>query len=143
MEDVKKLLNTLYSITDYFTLGGSNVFVAALNSPKAFDKLNHFGLTSKTYQCQNSKLTWATVYCTRAFSYEITSKICCGTRLGRIFSTALSNLYIIDLIKSLHDDGHSCEIGSEYCGIINYVDDIVLISGSLVKMQFTLHILYN
>ena len=55
----------------------------------------------------------------------------------------LHSLYIIDLIFSLRDSGYGCEIGSEYCGVINYVDDIAFISGSQVKMQFMLDICYN
>ena len=60
-----------------------------------------------------------------------------------ILSAVLYNLYSIDLICSLRDNDYSSEIGSEYCGVINYADDIVLISGSLVKMQFMLDICYN
>ena len=37
----------LRSIFDYFTLRGSNVFVAALDSSKAFNKVNHYGLLLK------------------------------------------------------------------------------------------------
>ena len=60
-----------------------------------------------------------------------------------ILSAVLYNSNIIDLICSLRDTDYSCEIGSEYFGVINYVDEIVLISGSLVKMQFTLDICLN
>ncbi len=42
--------------------------------------------------------------------------------------------YIFDLINCLRNSGYSCEIGSEYCGIINYADDIVLIIVSIIKM---------
>ena len=62
---------------------------------------------------------------------------------GCFLHTVLNNLYIIDLICSLRDSGHGCESGSEYCSFINYADGIVLISGSLVKMQFMLDICYN
>ena len=51
--------------------------------------------------------------------------------MGEILSAVL---YIIDLICSLRDSGYGCAIGSEYCGVINYIDDNVLISSSLVKM---------
>ena len=39
---VRKLVYvSVRSIIDYFTLRGSNVFVAALDSSKAFDEVNH------------------------------------------------------------------------------------------------------
>ena len=81
------------------------------------------------------------VYWKCVFSNEF--KINSGTRQGGILSAVLYNLYIIDLIFSLRNSGYGCEIGSEYCGVINYADDIVRISGSLVKMQFMLDICYN
>ena len=38
---------------------------------------------------------------------------------GGILSVVLSSFYIIDLIFSLRHSGYGCEIGSEYCGVIN------------------------
>ena len=58
-------------------------------------------------------------------------------------SAVLYNLYIIDSVYNVHDCGYACEIGSEYRGLINYADDIILINGSLVKIQFMLNICYN
>ena len=59
-----------------------------------------------------------------------------------ILSAVLYNLYITDLICSLRDSGNGYEIGSEYCGVVNYADDIVLISDSIIKMQFMLDFCY-
>ena len=83
------------------------------------------------------------------FSSEF--KIRSDTRQGRgggggggswILSAVLYNLYITDLICSLRDSGNGYEIGSEYCGVVNYADDIVLISDSIIKMQFMLDFCY-
>ena len=151
-EGCEKAFLCLNSIIDYSTLRASNVFVAALDSSKAFGKVNHYGLllimikvrvplfVIRVIENFYSKLS-GFVYCKDVFSNEL--KIRSGIRLGRILSAVLFNLYIIDLICSLRDRGYGCEIGSEYCGVINYADDIILISGSLVKMQFVLDICYN
>ena len=47
MHVIAKACLSLRSITDCFTLRGSNVFVAALDSSKAFDKVYHYGLVLK------------------------------------------------------------------------------------------------
>ena len=64
---------------------------------------------------------------------------------GGDFLQFFYNLNIIDSICSigLRNGGYGCEISSEYCGFINYVDDIVHISGSLIEIQFMLDICYN
>ena len=74
------------------------------------------------------------VYWKGVFSNEF--KILSGTRQGEYF-------LLCCITCGLRDSGYGCEISSEYCGVINYADDIVLIKGSLDKMQFILDICYN
>ena len=74
------------------------------------------------------------VYWKDAFSNEF--KIRNGTKLKGILSAVSFNIYIKNLICGLRNSGFDCEIGAEYCGVINYADDIVIIIGSLAKIRF-------
>ena len=55
---MKKACLCLHSITDYSTLSGSYVFIAALDSFKAFDKINHYGLLIKMINARVSLFVW-------------------------------------------------------------------------------------
>ena len=63
------------------------------------------------------------VYSKGSFSNEFKTRN--DTRQGGIISAVLYNFYIIDLICSLRDSGFDCEIGSEYCDVIYYANNIV------------------
>ena len=75
-----------------------------------------------------------------AFSNEF--KILNGMKLEGILSAVSYNLYIKDLICSLRNSGYMVVKLVQNIVIINYADDIVLLSGSLAKIQFVLDICY-
>ena len=55
-------------------------------------------------------------------------------------SPLLFNIYINSIISALKDADYGCHIDNIFCGRIVYVDDILLLSGSVVHLQKMLEI---
>ncbi len=57
-----------------------------------------------------------------------------------VLSPILFTLCLDDLIAELEDNGDSCRIGMNYFGIVGFVDDLKLLSPSLLGLQRMLNI---
>jgi len=91
------------SFTDYFSKHGSTVNVCALDMSKAFDKVNHFGLYTKSIKCNipvnllhlliNSyEKCFALVHWNGALSSCV--ELLCGVRQGGVLSPVHLALYV-------------------------------------------------
>ena len=58
-----------------------------------------------------------------------------GCRQSAISSPLFFNLYVNILILQLESSGIGCKIGTKYCGIFVYCDDIFLLSASRLGLQ--------
>ena len=63
-----------------------------------------------------------------------------GVRQGGICSCWLFNVYMRGLVKKLERSGFGCIMRGPYVGCVLYADDIMLLSGSLIKLQKMLDI---
>ena len=104
----------------HFLNNGSNIFAAALDLKKVFDKVNHFKLFSSLIK-QNipmwilaiminwySKLyvsvRWNNTY---SYNYQVKS----GVRQGGPLSPALFNIFVNSIIEELQGTGAGCKLG--------------------------------
>ena len=58
-----------------------------------------------------------------------------GIKQGGLMSLVLYNIYVNDLMKKLRVENLVCNICNEHYGTIFYVDNVVLLSESVVNMQ--------
>jgi hypothetical protein len=145
----QKALFTLETVANYYTARGSPVFLAALDASKAFDRINHYGLFCKLMSLSiplylinivvnwhlklKGRVKWGNVLST---CFYIKS----GIRQGGLCSAWFFNVYIFDLIQALRNSDVGCHIGFEYVGCILFADDILLISASVIHLQYMLDI---
>ncbi len=57
-----------------------------------------------------------------------------------VLSPILFTLCLDDLIAELEDNGDGCRIGMKYFGIVDFADDLKLLSPSLLGLQRMLNI---
>jgi len=144
-------LFVLSQTVNYFVQHGSNVFMAALDARKAFDRVNHLKLFEKLIArgfpagIVKVLMDWygKTFSCVKwGDCYSDFVSVRSGIRQGGILSPMLFNIYINSLIGALRSSDLGCHLGNEYVGCIVYADDIILLSASLIKLQKMLDICY-
>ena len=64
----------------------------------------------------------------------------CGVRQGGILSPILFNIYVDVLISELKNSGIGCHISNVFVGCIMYADDLLILSPSVVGLQYMLDI---
>ena len=128
----------------YFMSNGSNIFGAALDLKKAFDRVNHYKLFSSLIKLKipmwiiavlvnwYSKI-YVAVRWKHAFSYSF--QVLSGVRQGGPLSPALFNAFVNDNINKLKRLGVGCRIGRHFVGLIMYADDILILSPTLRGLQ--------
>ena len=58
-----------------------------------------------------------------------------GVRQGGVISCLLFNIYINELICKLKNSENGCYLNGVFAGCIFYADDVLLLSGSMIKLQ--------
>ena len=135
--------------TEYFVSRGSTVNICSLDIHKAFDKVNHFGLFIKLmdrnvprnfllilinwYGLCSGIVKWNS--CISQLFY-----LRCGVRQGGVLSPVLFAVYVNDLICKLVQSNSGCYIGGVNVCCLFYADDMVLLTGSVCKLQKMLNI---
>jgi len=140
---------TMRKVVEYFTANGSTVNVCSLDISKAFDKVNHSALFLKLMKRRAPSafvhilVSWYSG-CTAVVKWNSCISTCfnqvCGVRQGGVLSPLLFAVYIDDLICKLVSANLGCCIGSMSICCLFYADDIVLLTGSLHKLQIMLSI---
>jgi hypothetical protein len=140
------------SVIEYFNAYGSNVYVASLDLSKAYDRVNHCKLLMKLFDAS------VPIDIVLMFSYWFRNLFCIvewekhrsmpfkmlsGVRQGGICSCWLFNLYINKLVRLLENSGFGCMFNGVYSGCVFYADDIILMSGSVKKLQKLLDICFS
>ena len=133
---------------DFFTRNGSEVFVCAIDMSKAFDRVKNSLLFHKLmekglpeiyirlllvlYRKQTANVRW---------NNEISNQfpLSNGIKQGAVISAILFCVYVNDLYVLLRRKKLGCWVNSEYNGIVEYSDDILLLSPSRDALQDMLH----
>ena len=130
----------LSQVVEYFVRNGSNVYMAALDAKKAFDRVNHVKLFKKLLDrgIPGKLITLLIDWYGKTFM-EVKWNNCLSCRMivrqGGILSPILFNIYVDGIIDSLQQFDMGCHIGSVYIGCIAYADDIILLSASVLQLQ--------
>ena len=66
-----------------------------------------------------------------------------GVRQGGICSCWFFNIYIDGILKDLGESGLGCYFKGVFAECLCYADDVILLSGSVVKLQLMLNICYS
>jgi hypothetical protein len=132
------------STVDYFTDRGSNVYAAALDISKAYDRISHVRLFTSLLRTGMprwvvyllvdwyGKLQVAVRWMDSLSAYF---KVGSGLRQGSSLSPALFNVYINVVILRLRMLDLGCYINKTWVGCILYADDIILLSASAHELQ--------
>ena len=145
-------IHVLRTVTEYFIEHGSNVYVSALDISKAYDRLNHCIIILKLrrlnvpidiillfmfwLQHLFAVVRWNGI---DSVAFDIKS----GVRQGGVCSAWIFNVYINDLIYILEDSGFGCHMHGLFVGCILYADDVLLMSGSVLKLQYMLDLCHD
>ncbi|VDI60690.1 Hypothetical predicted protein [Mytilus galloprovincialis] len=126
------------------------LYLATLDTKKAFDVVNHDILLDKLFQRDIPLDIWETIY---EMYHDLTSRINWkgkystsfpirqGVRQGGILSTHFYKAYIEDLLIQLEESNVGLHLGTNYSGCPTCADDILLLSNSDEDMQVILEVL--
>ena len=147
-----KAVFAMTSVADYFRDRRSNVYIAALDATKAFDRVNHFSLMSCLlerglpvklvnvlyfwYRNLKACVSWKG---NRSNFFAVQSGVPQGSVLGPKFF----NLIIDKLLERVESSNLGCYISKKFAGVFAYADDIVLMSASAKQLQLMLNICYE
>ena len=129
---------------DHFMRNGSDVFVCVMDMKKAFDTVQHSVLFEKLldrgvphtyvrlllvmYGKQYANVKWNG---SQSENFQIKN----GVKQGAVLSAILFCLYINNLFTILRKNRTGCWIRDQFCGVLGYADDIMLISPTLEGLQ--------
>jgi exonuclease III len=147
-----KAIFALTSVVDYFRDRHSNVFVAALDATKAFDRVNHFSLMSCLLERGLSvKLVNVLYYWYRTMKACVSWNgnrsdffvVQSGVPQGSVLGPTFFNLIIDKLLERVESSKLGCYVSNKFAGAFAYADDIVLMSASAKQLQLMLNICYE
>ena len=139
-------------VVDYYTSGGSSVYVTLLDASKAFDKVNYVRLFTlllkrglcpllikfllQMYTHQSLVVKWQGSS-SQAFDCRN------GIKQGAVLSPVLFCIYMDHLLVRLAKSGVGCYVGHIFSGAISYADDLTLLAPSHIATQSLLNICSN
>jgi hypothetical protein len=145
-----KAIFAFNSTVKYFSEKRSNVYVCSLDITKVFDRLNHFTLMQCLIE-RGFPLQLVMVFfnwfrnllsCVKwNDSMSDYFRVLSGCPQGSILGPKFFYLVIDKLLLCLEQSGCGCHVGSCFAGAVAYADDMILLSGSVVKMRHMLQIL--
>jgi len=136
-------------VIDYYTKNCSTVNVCTLDISKAFDKVNYFVLMQKLMKRNMPKtlvallLMWYSnsFNCVKWYNHiSFAYRLECGVRQGGVLSPYLFAIYVNDILVNLHNSRLGCFIKHVCVNSFMYADDLILLSISLVELQFMVDI---
>jgi len=132
----------LKQTVEYYTMGGSHVFLCFVNFSKAFDKVNYWKLFIMLF---NDSLYF---YCIKLLVFWYSNQMACVRWRNSISSTfhigngtSRVEFYVRDIISSIVNCGVGCHVGECYMNLFAYADDMVLLAPAWSAIQKTLTIL--
>ena len=142
-----KALFTFRHVVNYFRDLGSNVYCCSLDITKAFDRINHQALLNAMKDIEMSGCIvkifanwWSKLRDVvmlngvRSEAFSVGSGVPQGSLLGEFFDL------LMDLVLNvLQETGLSCHVDTIIAGAVAYVDDLILLSPSLIGMQLMLN----
>ena len=137
----------LTSTIKHFTDRGSSVYLSSMDIRKAFDRVNHYKMYMSLLAAGvpviivnvlwnwYSKLYYAIRWNSQMSEYFAVNS---GVRQGSCLSRAIFNVFMNVFITQLKSLGIGCCISSMYLGCILYADDILLLSPTVIGLQYML-----
>ena len=122
----------------------NNIYIATLDASAAFDKINIYGMLSKLIKLQVNFdivrlfLSWYSgIESMVKWASELSDvfRIKSGVRQGGLASAFLFTVYVDDLLQELNNLDLGCHFDEMWLGALMYADDLILISGSIKKLQ--------
>ena len=143
---------TLRSTIDYFVNNNSTINICSLDVAKAFDRINHYRLYIKFMERRLPLNIIMLLFNLYKMSSGVVSwngrlskpyQIYAGVRQGGSLSPVIFSVYVDSVIDVLLKSNLGCYIGHTFLGIIMYADDLLLISGSVSKLQKMVDVCLN
>ena len=66
-----------------------------------------------------------------------------GVKQGGVLSPILMNVYIVELIKMLSEQGLGCHLHGQFVGAVIYVDDVTLLAPTCTALNVMLETCSN
>jgi hypothetical protein len=141
--------SVLLQTVDYYIDNGGIVYGMALDASKAFDRLEYSRLFTLLVKRGLNPL-----YTRLILDMYINQKMCVrynmsesrwfcptnGVKQGGVLSPTLFAIYIDGMLSQLESCKIGCYVGSKYCGVIGYADDVILLSPTQSAMRKMINI---
>ena len=144
MVDVKKLLLCNICCMER----KSNFFITTLDASAAFDRINIYGMLSKLIKLKihfyiiHLLLSWYSNFGAQVkWAGELSSffQIKINVRQSGLASAFLFTVYVDDLLCESNKEELGCYLSDMWLGALMYADDLILILGSVKKLQCMLN----
>jgi hypothetical protein len=135
------------STVKYFIERNSNVYICALDASKAFDRVNHYFLLTCLIERGVPKCIVDVLYawfrnmnaCVKwNGSFSSFFNVLSGVPEGSLLGPRLYNIVMDKLLVMLENSGLGCHIAGLFAGAVAYADDLIILSASVIKLQFIL-----
>ena len=146
----QKALLMFSTVIDCFSDRGSDVYIAGLDVAKGFDSVNHYEIFIKLMNVHvplcvlNTLVNWYGKFsCCVRWAGILSQQFSMRSVLGKVISPLLFSLYFNDLIVVLWSQGYECYLDDMFVGCLLFADDMLLLSASVLLLQFMLNICYE
>ena len=136
--------SVLLQTVDYYIDNGGQVYGMALDATKAFDRVEYAKLFQLLLLRDMNPL-----YIRLILEMYVNQKMCVryssssskwfsptnGVKQGGVLSPTLFAVYIDGMLRQLEQCKIGCNVGSKYCGVIGYADDVFLLAPNQAAMH--------